>query len=157
MPAPATLAPIDNDLVVSITALVQSTAKAPKSATGTTKFTADVLTRVFAALRTGHTVTDACLYAGINIATYEDWVSKGRKGEQPFARFCEVIERLNVAAYSHAVVCFSEAAKTDPKVAERFLARRAKKEWGTHEDSNVGGPVTVQIGTFLLEGSPSED
>ena len=150
------IATIDSDLVQQIAALVKVAPKAPKAVTGTTKFTAEVLTRIFAALRTGHTVSDACLYAGVATSTYDDWLTRGRKHEEPYAQFCAVLDRLNVAAYSHAVECFSSHAGKDPKIAERFLARRAKKEWGVQGETD-SSRISIQIGTFLLEGSPSED
>ena len=159
LPAPNTsVAPIEHDLAVQIAGLVAATKEAPlDGVTGQTKFTPEVITRICAALRTGHTVVDACLYAGVSIGTYENWMRQGRKGEQPFKCFVEVMERLNVAAYTHAVECFSKGAKDDPKVAERFLARRAKKQWGTGEDDGNTNNITVQIGTFALEGGPTVD
>jgi len=77
---------------------------------------------------------------------------KGKEGIEPYAKFAELMERMNKSAVEHAVVCFSTHAAKDPKVAERFLARRAKEEWGTQEDKS-GTQILVQVG-LALEGSP---
>ena len=143
--------PIDHSLALAIAGLIQAAAAMPERATG--KFTPDVIQRIVAALRLGHTVNDACVFAGISPTTYQNWQRKGQNGEAPFDLFCEVLERLNVASYTDAVACFSKGATEDPKVAERFLARRAKDQWGTKEDSAGSGGITVLFGLELRGGA----
>lgn len=145
--------PLDHDLALKIAALVKEAADPPLAATGEPgKFTPDVLTRLVAAIRLGHTVNDACTFAGLGTKTYRTWLRRGESGEMPYAVLVEVIERLNIQAITPAVACFKKGAEEDPKVAERFLARRAPKEWGTQQEQSGGG-VTVMFG-LELKGAP---
>ena len=143
-------AQLDHALAVKISELVLAAQDPPLTAAGEPgKFTPDVLQRIIAALRMGHTVNDACVFAGLAVKTYQGWLRRGQNGEEPYRLLTEVIDRLNVQSYSEAVECFKKGAKDDPKVAERFLARRAKQEWGTKDDNGSGAQVTVMFGLDL--------
>jgi len=157
MPEPQTLVPIDHDLAAALATLVETARTVdlgPQS-----KFTPDAIARIVAALRIGHTISDACTFAGVAPTTYEGWLKKGRAGQAPYAQLVELVERLNVATYSPAVECFKRGAETDPRIAKDFLAVRAPKQWGPQKEQ-VNTAVTIVFGagfggeTPELEGGP---
>ena len=152
-----TLAPIaDADLAAELSHLVAASKDARHPDGGKTKFNADVLTRLCAAFHVGHTIPDACVYAGVSTSTYDEWLRKGRAGEHPYDKLVTVIQRLNLSVYEPAVKRFKEDAEKDWKAAQQFLKTRAPEQWGGRgEESNAN--LTVQIGTFVLEGGPAED
>ena len=142
-------APLDHDLALKIAELVQATKDPPLIATGEpSKFTPDVLQRIVAALRLGHTVKDACVFAGVAVPTYQSWLRKGQNGEQPYSLLCDVIGRLKVQKLTPAVTCFHGAASVDWKAAEHLLARANPEEWGTKSETE-GANVTVMFGLEL--------
>ena len=122
--------PLDHDLALRVADLVRTAADPPLTAAGEpSKFTPDVLQRIIAALRLGHTVNDACVFAGVAMKTYQNWLRKGQNGEEPYNLLCTVIERLKLQKLTPAVTCFHNAAAEDWKAAERLLARTNAKEW----------------------------
>ena len=140
---------LDHDLAVKISELVLAAQDPPLTAAGEPgKFTPDVLQRIVAALRMGHTVRDACVFAGLAVKTYQTWLRKGQNGEEPYTLLCDVIERLQVQSITPAVECFHSAAKDDWKAAERLLARKRPEEWGSKDDSG-GQQITVMFGLEL--------
>lgn len=152
-----TLAPIaDTDLATELTKLVDAAKDAKDPLSGKTKFNRDVLTRLCAAFHVGHTIADACVYAGVSPNTYDEWLRKGRAGEHPYDKLVAVIQRLNLQVYEPAVKRFKADAEKDWKAAQQFLKTRAPEQWGGRgEESNAN--LTVQIGTFKLEGGPATD
>ena len=154
MPKPVALhtlasAPLDHDLALKMADLVKAAGDPPLTAAGEPgKFTPDVLQRIVAALRLGHTINDACVFAGVRVKTYQNWLRKGQNGEGPYDLLCDVIERLKLQKLTPAVECFHNAATEDWKAAERLLARAHPKEWGTKSE-NEGSGVTVMFGLEL--------
>ena len=149
-PAPAhAIAPLNDHLALQLAALTKAVADPILDATGRpSKFTPDTITRIAAALRLGHTVTDACTYAGVRPDLYRSWLRRGQNGEAPYDLFVEVIERLNIDAYSPAVACLTNASTHNWKAAERLLSRRAPSQWGTGQEQSGGG-ITVMFGLEL--------
>lgn len=142
----------DTDVHGMVEALIRTAILHPPICNGPSRFTPDVLTTFLATIRAGHTIGDACRLAGIAPTSYDHWVERARQGVEPYKQFVDTVAACNVLAYDHAVKHFSTEAGKDWKAAERFLARRAKGEWGITEEQ-TGPPIVVQVG-IVATGHP---
>ena len=92
------------------------------------------------AFQLGCNITEACIYAGISKQTYYNWQGKNRELFDHFD-----VLRLSPTFKARRTVL--NALEHDVKVAQWYLERKAKEEFGLHktEDKEDPGITTVTV------------
>lgn len=110
--------------------LVRMSATKSESKTGRpTSFNDLAAKRILDAVRRGCSQLVAAQAAGISRSTLQSWLAKGRDGEQPFSDFLDRLEGGAAEAELTISDVVFEAAKTDPRIALEWLARRRPESW----------------------------
>lgn len=98
-----------------------------------TKFTPEVLNRLYSAIRLGHTYKHACMYAGIDWSTFHAWRSgqfpKGVTDDQK-QEFYDNLARAEGESVNTKLATIAMHSKDDWKAAAWMLERRHPDDYG---------------------------
>lgn len=105
------------------------------------------------ALAAGHSYAAAARAANVDEHTIQNWMARGRSGEEPFLTFLGQVEAANQAAEDRAVrVLTSKFDSDDERVAlaaaQWWLERRRAAEWAKKVD--VEEPLTMEEAEKLV-------
>lgn len=119
----------------------------PKKRAHKSKLTPELQERLVAFLRAGNYVETAAACAGIHKDTFYEWCKKGRKGEEPFAAFVEVVDKAIAESEARDVALIGKAATVNWQAAAWRLERKMPHKWGRHERHELtganGGPIEM--------------
>jgi hypothetical protein len=103
-----------------------------------TKCTPAVTRTVAKALAEGNPQWVAGMIAGICADAFGEWMTRGARGEEPFAAFHREIERAKAAAIARKVSHIEKAARNGSwQAAAWSLERRAPKDFAAVEKRNL--------------------
>lgn len=113
-------------------------AKARKKFGRPTKFTWDVGDRILAVLKHGNHRETAAASAGVHIDTFREWLRRGAKGEEPFAKFSAMVDIVE-AQFEGLVIKNVVERLGKARISEvlDFMARRSPKRWGLKSEVTV--------------------
>lgn len=119
-----------------------------------TIMTPEVLEKLRYAFMTGTTNAEACAYAEISQRTLYDYFKKDEN-------FLHKVEEWKLDPFLRAKVKVSKGIDKDVKVAQWYLERRAKKDYGTNVDVTTDGKALPQpildINAILQDNSNKKD
>lgn len=95
-----------------------------------TKFTDERQASILKDLADGQTRACAAERAGIGERTLARWVSKGRRGEEPYAAFVAAIKKAERDAEAEAVNDIRQAGKKNWTARAWWLERKFPESWG---------------------------
>src|SRR5512133_1159098 len=84
-------------------------------------------------LADGSAIRSACLVVGVGERTYFDWQTRGKAGEEPYARFLSAVTRAREKHKANLIRIVMEAAHQDARHAEWLLERQFASEFGRSE------------------------
>lgn len=84
---------------------------------------------------------------GVGASTHRSWMTRGKKGEEPFAAYRAAIKAAECTAEARAVAVIVDAMLTDWKASAWYLERKNYKRWGrklSPDDAKAIGQVAKQ-------------
>ncbi len=94
------------------------------------KLTAERQRVIVGAIRQGNTRACAAALAGIHLATLEEWLHKGKAGQEPYTAFAEAVRLADGHIEARMVGNLVSAGKSDWRAARAWLGARRPKGWG---------------------------
>lgn len=91
-------------------------------------YSAELATRLITMLRAGNTARAAQRANGISHWTFDDWMARGARGEQPYAEFRARVDAARGEAEVRHVAQVARAAQEDWHAASWMLERRLRDE-----------------------------
>ncbi len=114
--------------------------------------TPEMIERLVQLIRGGNYAHVAAATCGINTRTYYDWLTKGGRGEQPYAALSQAVEKASAEAESHKVLTITKASQEHWQAAAWWLERTNAKRWGRKDALELSGdaekPVTITVIKF---------
>ncbi len=114
-----------------------------------TKLTPKVQERICKAIRDGHHLDRACVFAGISYSTYREWMNHGEIDQQAgenteFSDFLEAIKKADVDAEDRIIAFWRQAMPENWQAAAEFASRRWPTRWGRYNrvDLKHTGEIT---------------
>lgn len=95
-----------------------------------TKFNDDRTRRILADLADGQTRACAAARAGITDRTLQNWMARGRKGEEPFTSFVSAVKKAERDAEAVAVAAIRTAGAKNWTAYAWWLERKFPESWG---------------------------
>lgn len=92
--------------------------------------TPELSAKICTYLRAGEFLETATWRAGVSINTVRQWLTLGRKGEEPYAQFDHDVNCAIAEGESADLAIIGAAAETDWRAAAWRLERRAPKRYG---------------------------
>ncbi len=112
-----------------------------------TSLTPEVHKAIVASIRGGNYVETASAAAGINRASFYEWMKRGEDdgATEPFASFAADVRKAEAEAENEAVNTLKVAAKDDWKAAEVYLKRRHPTRWGDKVEQTIDATIHAAI------------
>lgn len=95
-----------------------------------TKFNDERTQQILADLSDGQTRACAAARAGITDRTMQNWMARGRRGEEPFASFVSSVKKAERDAEALAVGEIRKAGKKNWTAYAWWLERKFPESWG---------------------------
>jgi hypothetical protein len=92
--------------------------------------TPEVAERIVRLLRAGNYDEVAARGAGIAPRTLQEWLQRGRAGEEPYAELWDAVERARAEGEALHVARIAKAAEDDWHASAWFLERSYPERWG---------------------------
>lgn len=99
-----------------------------------TKFDEHRSARILSDLAAGLTRKCAAARAGIHSRTLDNWVSRGKRGEEPFAAFYASIKKAEHDAEARCVGLILKTAEGTWQCAAWYLERKHPESWGASRE-----------------------
>lgn len=109
------------------------------------KLTPEIQNKIVAALRVGCPLNTAAAYANVVSSTFNNWLRRGRDGEQPYRGLVEQIDLAIADGKMRDLVRIDQGADKDWRAAAWKLERRFPLEFGEKTQSEI----TVQARPFI--------
>lgn len=106
------------------------------------KLNADIQKRICALVNGGAPLTTACVASGVSWNTAKVWMSKGRKGLEPYAEFVSAVKQAKAAWACAATMRITKAGQEDWR-ASAWLLERRMKEFARPSKVELSGNVNV--------------
>ena len=105
------------------------------------KFTLEVRDTIIKAIGIGATYKDAAEAAGVDYATFQNWMNRGNLSKSgDYFAFFEAVRQAEAAARLKYLTTIAEAARGgDWRAALEYLKRRDRGTWGDNVDVTSGG------------------
>ena len=126
--------------------------------------TAATIKAIEKSIRSGVSYADAARLSGIDPATFQRWMARGRQDiatgrASDFRDFCERVELANVVMKTTLTQYVMKGAKKDARIALKVLERRFPDVWGLKiriEDTTPDKPASPRE-AFMKRLSVIED
>lgn len=112
-----------------------------------TDCTPEVTERICAALSDGNYIETAAECGGVAANTVYEWIARGARGEQPFAKFRDAVQRAEAEAEATLVAQWKAQVPANWQAARDLLARRHPARWA--ETHKVLALVQGEIDGFI--------
>jgi hypothetical protein len=103
----------------------------------TSLLTRALQTEICKLLQQGSSIKSSCFICGVGERTFYDWRDKGRRSEEPFARFFSAVTRAREEHKAKLIQRIVAAAKADWKAASWLLERQFVSEFGRSEPRTI--------------------
>lgn len=101
------------------------------------------------ALKAGNTVRTACRLARLSEPAFYSWLSKGRQGIEPYKEFLEMVELAQAECQAQLVAQWTQAAHSDWRASQAFLATRFKQDGWALQDGME--KANIQNNNFYIQ------
>lgn len=107
--------------------------------------------KIFAALKDGAQITNACQIAGISYRAYRNWMIKGEAGDPSYTAFYQAATKAIAEAELGLVRNIKLASKDDWRAAAWMLERRHSESWANTQRIQLEATKEVekQVSLFL--------
>lgn len=99
-----------------------------------------VAKRICNALAGGNAQATAARAAGVGVSTLKEWLSRGRKGEEPYADFLDQVKRAEAAGEVELVATIRAGATKTWQCAAWLLERRFPRRWARRDPPEKKAP-----------------
>lgn len=121
------------------------------------KLTPERQQRLLDAIRAGNYYEPACVYAGIDYATFRRWMQRGEQATHgPYREFREAVLRAEAEAEIRAVALINKAMPDDWRAAQMFLERRHPERWGKREQVQAAVTGTLSWVDLAKQAVPDD-
>lgn len=110
--------------------------KGSEPAEPTTKLTAEVEDRVLEFLKFGSTFAQAAGAAGVTEGTFNGWLRRGARGEQPYKRFLEKIQAAAAFVQVQLAARVHTAGRKDWRANVALAQKIERGGWSALTDAN---------------------
>lgn len=121
-------------------------------AAGEHMLTPELSKKLVGLIQAGNYAEVAARACGINKNTFYDWLTRGGRGEEPFAALAAAVERAAGEAEARDVIVIGKAAEKQWQAAAWRLERKEPKRWGRKDGLEITGdsekPVAVTVIKF---------
>jgi hypothetical protein len=104
-------------------------------------------------LAQGSAIRSACIINNIGERTFFDWQTRGKAGEEPYARFFAAVTRARETHKAKLIQIVLEAAHKDARHAEWLLERQFAAEYAPSERRAIERPVKGKDGEPLPQNN----
>jgi transposase len=98
-----------------------------------TKLTPECQAAIIAALRVGAPIYVAAMHGGIGKSAFNNWMERGRKGDEKYAEFLAAIEKAQADAIIHKLSKIHRASDDEWTAAAWWLERKYPEEFGRRD------------------------
>jgi transposase len=117
-----------------------------------------VVEKLLAALRQGHTLTDAATFAGVAYVTVNTWLNQGAQAEEGTLakEFFDKVELARAESVGDCIKSIKKAAKRGAwQAAAWFLEKRAPETYGKKSEVTIGQNKPFEVA--LVDAAFSEE
>lgn len=111
--------------------------------------TEEVAEKICAELRDGTTQKSAAEFSGIHHDTFRSWLSRGRKGKEPYATFLAQVLEAKAIGKRKMLQHVKTAAEKDWKAGAWILARQDPEEFGEKHLHKHEGTIQIDMGEMF--------
>ncbi len=122
------------------------------------KLTPEIQAKIVEAITAGNYLETSARYAGVGVATFYTWMSKGegKHAKSPYKEFREAVEKARADAEVRNIALIQRTAQEGTwQAAAWFLERSHPQKWGKRSAVEVtgsdGGAVKLDISVDELE------
>jgi hypothetical protein len=114
--------------------------------------TPEMIENITHLIRAGNYRDVAAASVGISRSTLIEWLTRGARGEQPYATLAAAVEKADAMAEVRDVVMIGKAAELHWQAAAWRLERKNPKRWGRKDAMEITGdeqkPVAITVIKF---------
>lgn len=126
------------------------------TAAGETLLDEEMFKKLVGLIRIGNYRNTAAAACGIAGSTFDAWLRRGARGEQPFAALADAVEKALAEAEAVKVQKIHTASDEHWQAAAWWLERTSPKKWGRKDALELSGDQDAPVKVHVLKFGDKE-